>query len=82
MTTPQTVSIRLTDEKVLALNAIATQQNHSRNAVMNEAIDHYLDMYQAWVEGIEAALVEVEAGNTSPAAEVFERIRGKYWKSN
>ena len=78
----QTVSIRLDESKVEALNAIAEQQNHSRNVIMEEAIDNYLEMNAAWVKGIEDAIKEADEGLTMPANEVFERVRKKFWKSN
>ncbi len=78
----QTVSVRLDGSKVEALNGIAEQQNYSRNAIMEEAIDNYLEMNAAWVKGIEDAIKEADAGLAMPAKEVFERVRNEFWKLN
>jgi predicted transcriptional regulator len=76
-----TVSIRLTPDKITALNAIAEQQQHSRNQIMNQAIDYYLEMHQAWEDGIKAAIQQVEEGKDLPAKEVFDEVRSEFWKS-
>jgi len=82
MTQTVPVSIRLTPEKASLLDEMAKQGERSRNNLINLAIDTYLEMHEAWVDGIEAAIRQDDSGLTFPADEVFQRVRGRFWKSN
>ena len=75
-----TVSIRLSEDKISILNGIAQRQNDSRNTIMNEAIDNYIEMHQAWMQGIHAAIAQDDTGKTLPATQVFDELRNKFWK--
>ena len=81
MEATNTVSIRLSQDKISAIDSIAKNQEYSRNHVLNQAVHYYLEMHQAWHDGILAALKEVEEEKTLPASEVFSEIRSKFWKS-
>lgn len=74
MTQTIPVSIRLTPEKAGILDEMAKQGEHSRNHLINIAIDTYLEMRQQWDEGIEEAMREVKSGLVVPAEEVFARL--------
>lgn len=74
MTQTIPVSIRLTPEKASLLDEMAKHGDHSRNRLINVAIDTYIEMRQQWDEGITEALREIEAGQVVPAEEVFARL--------
>ena len=67
-----------TDSRILReLDALARQQDRSRNEIVNEAIDNFLELH-AWQEqrvrtGIEAA----DQGRFAGTAEM-QRVFGKY----
>ncbi|MCK9992496.1 MAG: hypothetical protein Dbin4_01016 [Alphaproteobacteria bacterium] len=79
MTKPSApITIRTSKQTVAEIDAIATATERSRNFVVNQALQQYLET-NAWQltrirEGIEAA----RAGRVRPAREVFENIASKH----
>lgn len=79
MTKPSApITIRTSKQTVAEIDAIATATERSRNFVVNQALQQYLET-NAWQlarirEGIEAA----RAGRVRPAQEVFENIASKH----
>ena len=75
-------TISLTPEGEAQLEAYAPQCGQDLATVLDEAVSSYLDWerqeYEETVEGIRGGYVDVKAGRTRPAAEVFAEVRQKY----
>lgn len=60
------------------MDELAAVLDRDRSAVINEAIDAYLDLHQWQVERIQRALAEAESGVEGvPHDEVFDRLRAR-----
>jgi predicted transcriptional regulator len=60
------------------VDELAAVLDRDRSAVINEAIDAYLDLHQWQVERIQRALAEAESGVEGvPHDEVFDRLRAR-----
>jgi predicted transcriptional regulator len=68
--TKRSISIRLDEEKKQALDKIAKYQDRDRSYIINEAIDHYLDLRQWQEEHMLKGLVEANAGKFATDEEV------------
>jgi predicted transcriptional regulator len=74
----ETVSFRIEVEKRAALDEVAQILERDRSAVINEAIDAYLELHHWQVEHIKHGLAEAESGAEGIAhEEVFDRLRAK-----
>jgi predicted transcriptional regulator len=74
----ETVSFRIEVEKRAALDEVAEILDRDRSAVINEAIDAYLELHHWQIEHIKQGLADAENGTEGiPHEEVFERLRGK-----
>jgi predicted transcriptional regulator len=58
----KTVSFRTDPKKVEALDALASMQDRDRTYLLNEAIDHYLDLHRYHVELIEEGVRQADRG--------------------
>ena len=58
----KTVSFRADPRKVRALDTLASVQDRDRSYLLNEAIDHYLDLHQYHRELIEKGIRQADAG--------------------
>ena len=58
----KTVSFRADSRKVKTLDALAAAQQRDRSYLLNEAIDHYLDLQQYHIRLIEEGIREADAG--------------------
>lgn len=72
------ISIRLSPEKTALLDQIAQQQDRSRSYLVKHAVDDFLKRYEDWVNGIQIAIDEADAGMGIPAEEVFAELLQKY----
>ena len=70
-------TVRLDPEKRKQLDAIAQQQDRSRNYVVNQAIEEYLDTHAWQVEHIRAGLAAAERGEFATDKEM-EAIFNRY----
>ena len=70
-------TVRLDPEKRKQLDAIAQQQDRSRNYVVNQAIEAYLDTHAWQVEHIRAGLAAAERGEFATDEEM-EAIFNRY----
>lgn len=68
------INLRTSAEKGKLLAELASKYDRSRNYLINQALDNYIEMQQAWVEGIEAARKEVKKGKTKPISQVFDEF--------
>lgn len=74
-------TVRILPEKQRQLDALAQVLDRSRNWVVSDAIDHYLDV-QAWqIEQIQHGIEEVERGELVPHEEVIAEARAKIRKA-
>lgn len=73
------MSISVSPEKQAKLDAIAASADRSRSYVVNEAIDHYLDLYDWQTRRIKERLKRAGSGDAGWIAhdEVFSKLRAK-----
>ncbi len=68
-----TFSIRMADEKINRLDAMAEVMNRTRNHLINEAVDAYITE-QAWqIAHIQEGLTDLDARCMTPQEEVEAR---------
>ena len=72
------VTIRAAKEMVEEIDALASAMDRSRNYVINQAIQQYLDANAWQVERIKAGLDDARAGRVKPAGNVFAAIARKH----
>lgn len=70
----KTVSFRTDSRKVEALDALAEAQDRDRTYLLNEAIDHYLDLQAYHIREVEAGIREADAGDLVDHSEVEKMI--------
>ena len=58
----ETISFRTDEQKVVALDALATVLDRDRTYVLNDAIDAYLEIHRWQIEEIKKAMTEADAG--------------------
>lgn len=73
------MSISVSPEKQAKLDAIAANADRSRSSIVNEAIDHYLDLYEWQTRSIEERLERAQSGEAKriPHDEVFDKLEAK-----
>jgi len=73
------MSISVSPDKQAKLDAIAANANRSRSYIVNEAIDHYLDLYAWQTRRIEERLERAQSGEAKwiPHDEVFDKLEEK-----
>jgi len=73
------MSISVSPEKQAKLDAIAATADRSRSYIVNEAIDHYLDLYEWQRRRIEERLERAQSGEAKwiPHDEVFDKLEEK-----
>jgi predicted transcriptional regulator len=65
-----TFSIRMSDDKITRLDAMAEAMNRTRNHLINEAVDVYIAA-QAWqIAHIQEGLADLDAGRMTPREDV------------
>jgi predicted transcriptional regulator len=70
-------TVRISPEKQRQLDALAQVLERSRNWVVSDAIDHYLDV-QAWqIEQIRHGVEEADRGELVPHEEVSSAAHAK-----
>ncbi len=74
--------ITIRTAKVAEIDALANAMERSRNYVVNQAIEQYLEANAWQMERIAAGIAAAREGKVAPADEVFEGIAAKYgWSS-
>lgn len=73
------MSISVSPEKQAKLDAIAANADRSRSYIVNEAIDHYLDLYEWQTQRIQERLARAQIGDTKwiPHDDVFDKLEAK-----
>lgn len=70
--------ITIRTAKVSEIDALASAMDRSRNYVVNQAIEQYLEANAWQVERITAGIEAAQSGNVQPAEEVFAGIAAKH----
>ena len=70
MTQTTTMTIRINKATAVELAKAAAQEKRSKSFLAAEAVQHYLDIRQAQIEGIKKAISSIETHGTVPHAEV------------
>jgi predicted transcriptional regulator len=74
----EAMSFRIEPAKRVAVDELAAALDKDRSAIINEAIDAYLELHHWQVEHIKRALAEADSGVEGvPHEEVFERLRAR-----
>ena len=73
------MSVSVSPDKQAKLDAIAAGADRSRSYIVNEAIDHYLDLYEWQTRRIQERLDRAQSADTAwiPHDEVFGRLEAK-----
>ena len=72
----ETISFRIEAGKRAALEELAATLERDRSALINDALDAYLELHHWQVEHIRRALADAESGDAGvPHDEVFDRLR-------
>lgn len=75
------ITIRTAKDTVDAIDALAGSMDRSRNYVVNQAIEQYLQAHAWQVERIQAGVEAARSGRVQPADTVFADIAAKHdWK--
>ncbi len=78
MTTESAFTIRIAQDKQKKLDQLAKSMDRSRNWVVNQAIEQYLDL-QAWqIEAIQKGIEAADKGNLIPHDQVMSCIEAKF----
>jgi predicted transcriptional regulator len=70
----KTITFRVPEERLQALDSLAEVQQRDRSFVLNEAVNQYLSLYDYHCELIREGLRQVEAGETVPHEEVLRMV--------
>lgn len=66
----ENISIRMEQEKIVALEALAAKMDRDRSYLINEAVDAYIALRQWQIEETERAIAEADVGEFATAKEV------------
>lgn len=72
------ITIRASKDAVNEIDALATAMDRSRNYIVNQAIQQYLEANAWQIERIRAGLEDANAGRIDPAEDVFATIAKKH----
>jgi predicted transcriptional regulator len=70
----RTISFRLDEDKIVALDGLAESVDRDRSYLLNEAVTNYLELQAYQVGLIKEGLKAVKEGRTIESAEVRARI--------
>lgn len=73
-----TEPITIRTAKVAEIDALADAMDRSRNYIVNQAIEQYLETNAWQMERITDGIAAAREGKVTPAAEVFSGIAGKH----
>lgn len=74
MGTQRTISFRLDEEKLEALDGLAKSSDRDRTYLLNEAVTNYLELHAYHASLIKEGLKAVREGRTIEIADVRARI--------
>lgn len=70
--------ITIRTSKIREIDALASAMDRSRNYVVNQAIEQYLEANTWQMERIAEGITAAREGRTVPAGEVFDGIAAKH----
>ena len=70
----RTISFRLDEEKIEALDGLAESVDRDRSYLLNEAVSNYLELHEYHASLIKEGLKAVREGRTIETSEVRARI--------
>ena len=71
----KTTTFRTDEEKLKQIDKMAKSLNRSRNWVINEALDRYMEYEEWFVKQVEEGLQDVEGGNVVSHEQMRERLQ-------
>ncbi|WP_072384043.1 CopG family ribbon-helix-helix protein [Novosphingobium sp. NDB2Meth1] len=75
------ITVRTSKETIARIDALAASMDRSRNYLVGQALEEYLERNAWQIERIEAGLADLRAGRVIPAEDVFSEIGEKHgWK--
>ena len=75
------ITIRAAKDVVSDIDALASAMDRSRNYIVNQALQQYLEANAWQIERIKEGLAAADEGHVRPAEEVFADIAAKHgWK--
>jgi predicted transcriptional regulator len=69
-TMTKSVTFRLDEDKLQFLDQLAKSQDRDRSYLINQAVEHYLEVRRWHIEEIRKAVAEADAGNFASPEEV------------
>ena len=70
-------TVRVSAEKQQQIDELARQMDRPRNWVVNQAIDHYLEIHAWQIEQIQKGIDEADQGDLVPHEQVMDEIAAK-----
>lgn len=74
MGSQRTISFRLDEDKIEALDGLAESADRDRSYLLNEAVANYLELQEYHARLVKEGLAAVKAGKTIEPVEVRRRI--------
>ncbi len=72
------ITVRATKETVVEIDALAAAMDRSRNYVVNQALQHYLEANAWQIARIKEGIAAVHEGRVHSAEDVFASIAAKH----
>ena len=74
MSDPKTISFRMEQKKVNALDAIAARTQRDRTYLLNEAVDAYLDLAEYHQQLVAAGIKDAQEGRYVEQSEMRKKL--------
>ena len=70
----KTVTFRVPEKKVAALDSVAAHQQRDRSFILNEAVDQYLSLQEYHLALIDEGIRAADAGDVIPHNDVVKMV--------
>lgn len=70
----KTVTFRVPEKKVAALDSVAAHQQRDRSFILNEAVDQYLSLQEYHLALIDEGIRAADAGDVIPHSDVVKMV--------
>ena len=70
----KTITFRVPEKKVAALDSAAKHQRRDRSFILNEAVDQYLSLQEYHLALIDEGIRAADAGDVIPHSEVVKMV--------
>lgn len=74
---PQATSIRLEEDKLNQLDALAKTMGKSRTQAISEAVDRYLDYHEWFLASVQQGIDDADAGRIVSHQSVIDKFKAK-----